>query len=157
MYPQISSHEQSVASAGVQPPPVRKSSVPPPPDLIDKLRAAIREALPNADHGLPVIARRLGLSPRTLQRRLFELGLSYTNLVDEERQVIAEGLLKDSSVSICQVVYKLGFSDGKSFRRAFRRWRGTSPAQYRHDFRTGQSSAPPPPDDSIEADPLSLS
>jgi AraC-like DNA-binding protein len=77
---------------------------------------------------MPVVARSLGLSPRTLRRRLTESGTSYQSLLDEVRSERATALLPTASVD--QVAAQLGFAEAASFIHAFRRWYGTTPGNY---------------------------
>jgi AraC-like DNA-binding protein len=77
------------------------------------------------------IARRLGMSERTLQRRLADEGLSFQKLVDEARRELAEGLLVRSDYSLAEVAFLTGFSEQSAFNRAFKRWLDQTPAAYR--------------------------
>ncbi len=77
------------------------------------------------------IAARLHMSKRTLQRRLEEGGLSFQALVDRVRAEKARALVRDESLKLADVAYRLGFSDVSSFSRSFRRWTGVSPGRYR--------------------------
>lgn len=77
---------------------------------------------------MPVVARALGLSSRTLRRRLTECGTSYQALLDEVRAERAAVLLTGASVE--QVAAQLGFAEAASFIHAFRRWYGTTPSNY---------------------------
>lgn len=79
------------------------------------------------------VARYLKMSPRTLRRRLQENNLSYRKLADELRMYIAIKYLRDTTLTIEDVADALGFSEATGFRRAFQRWTGTSP----HEFRSG--------------------
>lgn len=72
------------------------------------------------------------MSRRTLQRRLSELGLTYQRLCDETRHELARRYLDDSSKSVTEVTFLLGFSEQSAFTRAFRRWSGMSPSAYRY-------------------------
>ncbi|HEU4403893.1 MAG TPA: AraC family transcriptional regulator ligand-binding domain-containing protein [Polyangiaceae bacterium] len=71
---------------------------------------------------LDVIARRLCVSGRTLQRQLTEHGLTFRSLLDVERQALATQLLRDRSASLSDVALRLGFFDERSLRRARKRW-----------------------------------
>ena len=62
--------------------------------------------------------------------KLKEQGVSLSMLIDERRRELAEKLLARDSVLLCDVGYRLGFSDVKAFFRAFRRWTGTSPRAF---------------------------
>ena len=77
------------------------------------------------------VARRVAMSTRTVQRRLEEAGTSYQDVVDELRAGMARSLLRDRARSIVDVAFELGYADLKGFYRAFRRWTGTTPADWR--------------------------
>jgi AraC-like DNA-binding protein len=99
--------------------------------LDERLRALVGDALPGGEPKLSWVARRLGTSTRTLQRRLASQGTSFAEIVDEVRRVLALRLLAEHGVSIREVGFLLGFSEPKAFRRAFRRWTGKSPRSFR--------------------------
>jgi AraC-like DNA-binding protein len=82
-----------------------------------------------------LIARELEMSARTLRRHLAEEGTSYERLLDDLRKELAEHYLREPELGIDDVAVLLGFSEARAFRRAFRRWNGLSPAQFR--LRTG--------------------
>lgn len=86
--------------------------------------------------GQPILAstaQKLTLSPRTLQRRLENLGLTYTQLVGEVRLRQARlSIIKGTKIS--QIASDLGYADAGSFTRAFERWTGMSPLKYRKQF-----------------------
>ncbi len=77
------------------------------------------------------VAEQLGLSIRMLQRRLKEENTSYTKLLDECRQKIAFKLIRDDNLSLTKLTSMLGFAEQTNFTRAFKRWSGTTPHQYR--------------------------
>ncbi len=79
---------------------------------------------------MPVVARALGVSPRTLRRRLTESGTSYQALFDEVRAERAAVLLTRRALPVEQVADRLGFAEAASFIHAFRRWYGTTPSSY---------------------------
>jgi AraC-like DNA-binding protein len=76
-------------------------------------------------------AHALTTSPRTLSRRLAEEGTSFRDLHDEVRADFARVLLQDRSASIADVSFFLDYSEPAAFHRAFRRWTGTTPHEYR--------------------------
>jgi AraC-like DNA-binding protein len=82
------------------------------------------------------VARRLGMSARSLQRRLRERGVCLSQLVEEARKSIACTALAHPDDPIKDVAARLGFSEPSSFHRAFKRWTGTTPAEYRRSRRT---------------------
>jgi AraC-like DNA-binding protein len=86
----------------------------------------------NAGHpSLERVAEHLGLSARTLQRKLQDLGTTHNELVDQIRHELATRYLAEKEMAICEVAYLLGFSEPSSFHRAFKRWTGTTPKDYR--------------------------
>ena len=95
------------------------------------VRAAIRRELRGGDPSLEHVAKQLAMSPRTLQRRLRDLGESYADLLDEVRHAAATVYLDDREIALSEVAYLLGFSEQSSFTRAFKRWTGVTPSEYR--------------------------
>lgn len=83
---------------------------------------------------LPHVARALGLSDRTLKRRLQEEGLSYRGLLAEVRGRRANQLLEDETLSLTQIAERMGFSDLSSFSQAYKRWFGVAPSAGRADL-----------------------
>jgi AraC-like DNA-binding protein len=77
------------------------------------------------------VAERLKMSPRSLRRRLQEEGTSFRELVDQVRAQVAIKYVRDTSLSIEDVTYALGFNDASAFRHAFRRWTGAAPYEFR--------------------------
>lgn len=77
------------------------------------------------------MAQALLLSQRTLQRRLQEEGTSYQQLLDDTRRELAEQYLGQVDLTLLEVAYLLGFADPSNFFRAFRRWFGETPGEYR--------------------------
>ena len=73
----------------------------------------------------------VGLSGRTLQRRLAEHETTFNELLDQTRFEVAKELLRDESIPISDVCYEVGYADPGNFTRAFRRWTGVSPRQHR--------------------------
>ncbi|GMQ90695.1 MAG: AraC family transcriptional regulator [Gammaproteobacteria bacterium] len=77
------------------------------------------------------IAKALHLSPRTLQRKLKEEGTTYKQLLDTTRRELATQYVKQTHLSVNEITFLLGFSEPANFTRAFKRWNGVSPSQYR--------------------------
>ena len=71
------------------------------------------------------------VSVRSLQRRLAEEGLTFSQLVDEVRLEMAVPQLRDRGIRITDVAFGLGYSNPAHFTRAFRRWAGVAPSEYR--------------------------
>ena len=78
-----------------------------------------------------MVARDLGMSVRSLRRRLKEEGVSYKAILDEAFGTVATRMLSDSSQSIQETAHAMGFSDATAFHRAFKRWTGMTPGEYR--------------------------
>lgn len=100
-------------------------------DLIDHARHELSVMLGQGQAEIAVLARRLAVSTRTLQRRLTERGLPYSTLLDEARRDLALGYLANEEASVDEVAAVLGYSEPSAFARAFRRWLGCSPAKWR--------------------------
>lgn len=96
-------------------------------DFTDRIRAVLTEALPSGQVGLGGVARRLGVSSRTLQRRLRDEGTSFKAVVDTTRESLALHYLRRTRLTATEIAYLLGFDEATSFFRAFQRWTGTTP------------------------------
>lgn len=91
------------------------------------LRGCLRELLPQGRLGAARVAAGLGMSERSLHRRLRENGQSYQCLVDAFRREEAERLLLEGRVEMMEIARRLGFADQSAFSRAFRRWTRLGP------------------------------
>lgn len=78
-----------------------------------------------------MVARDLGMSVQSLRRRLKEEGVSYKAVLDEAFGTVATRMLSDSRQSIQETAHAMGFSDPTAFHRAFKRWTGMTPTEYR--------------------------
>ncbi len=101
-----------------------------PPEL-RAIRDAIARNAANGEYGAAAVADRVGVSLRTLQRRVADMDSSVQGLIDEVRAATARQLLSDPDLSLLEISVALGYSTEAAFRRAFRRWTGQSPAHYR--------------------------
>lgn len=117
--------------------------------LLDRQAQALLETLPDDDPfdralqqllprlladgraTLPIAARALHVSPRTLQRRLAAHNISWQTFLDQARARLAQEYLGDTSLSLSDVALLLGFSEQSAFNRAFRRWTGSTPGRER--------------------------
>jgi len=77
------------------------------------------------------VARAARCSVRTVQRRLRGAGLTYSGLLDEVRLEIAARMLGEAGRKVRDIAFDLGYSDQANFTRAFRRWAGAPPSEYR--------------------------
>jgi AraC-like DNA-binding protein len=91
----------------------------------------IVEELEGGDPSLPKIARRMALSPRTLQRRLELEGSSFADVLDQTRRHFAKAYVEERTLALTEIGYLLGFSEQSAFTRAFQRWYGVAPREYR--------------------------
>ena len=99
--------------------------------FLESVQAVCVELLNQGAPTLPVVARKLNLSTRTLHRRLEERGLNFNGLLRETRLKLAKHYLADSRLELKQVAFLLGYSDVANFRRAFKRWEGVAPSGVR--------------------------
>lgn len=99
--------------------------------LSEQVKILIKRRIASGKPEVADVARELGMSERTLQRRITEQGSSYRELLDEARQELGRHLLSDDQNGIDEIAFLLGFQDTSSFYRAFRSWEGVTPAQWR--------------------------
>jgi AraC-like DNA-binding protein len=92
---------------------------------------AIAPLLPHGKARLEDIARKLGMSQRTLARRLASEGLSFGKVLDELRADLAQRHLRDTDLSISQIAWLLGYQEVSAFTHAFKRWTGRTPRAMR--------------------------
>jgi AraC-like DNA-binding protein len=95
------------------------------------VRSLIQNELPLGGPDAATIASRLGMSLRTLSRRLAGEGTSFRELMDDVRRCQALDHVGNSSLDLSEIAHRLGFSHGAAFHRAFRRWTGQPPLRYR--------------------------
>lgn len=100
-------------------------------NLTDRIRNLIRIKLADGYPSLDMIAKSLYMSTSAIQRNLAWEGLSYSELVEDTRKNLAEVYLKQRNLSLSEIAYLLGYSELSAFSRAFRRWTGFSPREYR--------------------------
>ncbi|MCE7922520.1 MAG: AraC family transcriptional regulator [Haliscomenobacteraceae bacterium CHB4] len=82
---------------------------------------------------LPEVAELLHVSPRTLQRRLKDEGVTFQGIVESVKSEMAIGMLKKPGLTVNEIAYKLGYMEPNVFRRAFKKWTGRSPREYGSD------------------------
>ena len=83
------------------------------------------------------VAEIAGVSSRTLQRKLANLGLTYSDILEAARYENASRLLRDTDCKIIEVAFASGYADPAHFSRAFRRMTGVTPRQFREQSRLG--------------------
>ena len=99
--------------------------------LGERVKAILKPLLAGRRPSIEDVARELGLSSRTLQRRLTEDGTTFQQLVQEARRELARHYLQHSSLELNETAYLLGYEDAHSFFRAFHDWEGSTPGDWR--------------------------
>jgi AraC-like DNA-binding protein len=102
-----------------------------PAELRVSVENAIVPLLPHGKAQAPAIARKLGMSQRTLARRLASEGLSFTTVLDELRRDLASHYLSEGGMPITTIAWLLGYQEVSAFTHAFKRWTGKTPKQTR--------------------------
>ena len=100
-------------------------------DVVSRCRAAVLDHLASGEATEEEAAKQLHMSARTLQRKLAEANTTYLQLVDDTRKDLALRYVEDPRRSLTDITFSLGFSQPSAFTRAFRRWTGVSPSDYR--------------------------
>lgn len=101
------------------------------PAIDARARSVLARMMRGDRPSIEMLARELDISPRSLQRRLGESGTSYQALLDQVRLETARRLLAETAFSPGEIAFFLGFEEANSFQRAFRRWEGRTPTQWR--------------------------
>jgi AraC-like DNA-binding protein len=97
----------------------------------ERVQRVLWEQMSEGQPTIKTVARALGASTRTLQRRLREEGVGFAELLDTFRRRMAAELLQRHDLAVYEIAFLLGYSEPSTFFRAFRRWTGMSPLQYR--------------------------
>ena len=105
-------------------------------DLLSEVEDLIRQSLQSQQYQIEVIAKHLSLHPRTLQRKLQDLGISYSGLLEKIRRNIAQERLTNANISITQLSDYLGYADNTALTRAFKRWFGITPTEWKKKYKT---------------------
>jgi AraC-like DNA-binding protein len=108
-------------------------------DVVSRCKSAFLEQLASGEPSEEDVAQQLHLSRRTLQRKLAEVDTSYQRLVDDTRREMALRYIGDRSNSVTEITFLLGFSGQSAFSRAFKRWTGSSPTEYRRRSAASQA------------------
>lgn len=112
-------------------------------DLPSQVYAKLIELLPSGDCSRERVARSLHMSASSFHEKLKKAGTSYQQLLDETRRDLAEKYIEQEDLSLSEVAYLLGFTESTNFSRAFKRWAGVSPREYRNRLSAGPSDLPP--------------
>ena len=109
----------------------------------DAVRHHLAVELSKGAPTLKEIAPRLRMSSRTLHRRLEEERTSYRDILNEVRRELATRHLQERHLAIGEIAFMLGFSEPSAFHRAFKRWTGRAPLDYRNIERSGAGASAP--------------
>jgi AraC-like DNA-binding protein len=96
-------------------------------DIRARVCALLLQQFPSGEVTKESIAKKLCMSPRTLQLKLAKSNTTFHDVVNETRLALARGYIDNSAMSITEIAYLLGFSNTSNFSRAFRQWTGHSP------------------------------
>ena len=102
-------------------------------DVIAVANRAITEAMHEGTPTLAEVAKKMSMSPRTLERRLKEHEVVFKKLLDDTRRRFALDYLRDRRHTLTEIAFLLGYSETSVFNRAFKRWTGSTPSEYRHE------------------------
>ncbi|WP_262300264.1 AraC family transcriptional regulator [Microvirga sesbaniae] len=109
----------------------------------DSLRVRVENAImPRLPHGTATIgsiASDLGMSSRTLSRRLADDGLTFTTILDDLRSNLSRRYLPNRTLSVSQIAWLLGYKELSSFVHAFQRWTGTTPTDVRRQLKSAEA------------------
>jgi AraC-like DNA-binding protein len=112
---------------------------------LDGLKARVKQLLAErigqSSVGLADTARALHMSESTLRRRLAEEGTTYSDLLEELRRELALRHVHDRRLAVGEIAFLLGFATQSAFGKAFRRWSGSSPLEYRAQIRRNAAEA----------------
>ncbi len=118
------------------------SALPSPRSFEDAVRQRMMDVLHEGEPAMAQVAAKLHMSPRSLQRRLHSEGTSFAQVLSALRHDLALRYLRDERIALGEVGFLLGFLEVVSFHRAFKRWTGTTPAQYRRSLQERSRSIP---------------
>ncbi|CBL46787.1 Transcriptional regulator, AraC family [gamma proteobacterium HdN1] len=104
-------------------------------DFVSSVNRLIGELLESGHADLETVAERLAIKPRSLRTRLSEAETNFNQLLADYRCNLAKRLLAKTDESIDEIVYLTGFSEPSTFYRAFKRWVGLTPIEYRRSKR----------------------
>ena len=100
-------------------------------EVVERVRRVIADRSYRQNPTLENVSRRLATSPRTLQRRLRDAGVTFGEILDDTRRVLCLEQLRKADLSVSEVSYMCGYSTTSAFYRAIERWTGMTPVEYR--------------------------
>jgi len=99
--------------------------------ILEQVKWVLKRLLSGSRPDLVMVAKELGMSHRTLQRRITDEGSTFRQLLNETRHELVRQYLVNPAVEITEAAFLVGYEDPNSFYRAFRSWEGTTPAEWR--------------------------
>jgi len=99
--------------------------------VADDVEKIIKDAVPSGIPSITQVGDHMGMSNRTLTRRLAENGVTFRDLIKKTQEKVSKDLLKHSDRNIAEIAFETGFSEQSAFNRAFKRWTGFSPLEFR--------------------------
>jgi AraC-like DNA-binding protein len=99
--------------------------------ITKQVKAIIVDQLPSGNVTDESVSRVMNMSSRKLQRQLEIAGTTFNTLLNEIRQDLAKKYLREQQVCMTEIAFLLGFSESSAFSRAFKRWMGVTPSEYR--------------------------
>jgi len=104
--------------------------------ILERVEDYVRGSLPSGNCSIERCAEKLGTSVRTLQANLSDCGLRFSDILEKQRIALARIHLEKGELSLDDLADTLGYSEQSSFGRAFKRWTGSTPKQYRKNLET---------------------
>ncbi|MCL6269593.1 AraC family transcriptional regulator [Sansalvadorimonas sp. 2012CJ34-2] len=111
-------------------------------DIVTKAERIIGEILDSGDVTLDTVSERMNMTARSLRSRLGETGTSFNQILSHYRCNLAKQLLARTNESIDEIVFLTGFSEPSTFYRAFKRWTGQTPVEYRKQKKASHQMEP---------------
>jgi AraC-like DNA-binding protein len=102
-----------------------------PNQIAGEVEQLIQNALPSGIPSITELGEHMGMSNRTLTRRLSENGVTFRDLIQKTQERLSKELLKGSDRTVAEIAFQTGFSEQSAFNRAFKRWTGLSPIEFR--------------------------
>jgi AraC-like DNA-binding protein len=135
MYPVLQQHaERLLAERGLA-----NEDAPARHGIVAEVRGAVIRNLATDRVRLAGIAAELGLSPRTLQRKLADAGASFQQVLDAARYALAQDYLRQRGLSLADIAFLLGYQEQSAFTHAFREWSGMNPGAWRERALAGHA------------------
>ena len=110
-------------------------------DIVQQVQTIIIDNLPDGHLTNSIVANKMNMSDRSLQRRLNEHGTTFRKILDGVREMVAIQYIKNPATRMNEIAFLLGFSEQSAFSRAFKKWTGMPPIKYRQNFIAIENSA----------------